>query len=281
MQDHTIPSSNPNANQTTVTTNPVANPQQQAIDNQSSQEGISYDIVPLPSDGLFYENGVKEAKVYYLTASDEAIMTSPNIIASGRIIDEILKRKVKLEYGMQPNDLTVGDKLALLVYLRAQFEPMYRITLNDDNGKPFVCEYDLRTLGMKKSSVKPNEKGYFQYTLPRSKSVVEFRLLNGKDEKIIKEKNEAYIRSTGDKDGRETVFTHERQIVSINGVTDPNEISKLVATMPLKDSRTLMKYVDSVTPTLDTTIKVATPQGGTFSGNLPFTPEFLFPTIEL
>ena len=52
---------------------------------------ISYDIVELPSKGIFYTHKKKTLKVAYLTASDENILTSPCLSQSGELMD-ILKK---------------------------------------------------------------------------------------------------------------------------------------------------------------------------------------------
>ena len=50
-----------------------------------SQANIPYDIVSLPSKGMFYKNKLDSVKVTYLTASDENLLSSPNIIQNGNI----------------------------------------------------------------------------------------------------------------------------------------------------------------------------------------------------
>ena len=55
---------------------------------------IAYDVVELPSQGIYYADGRKSLRIAYLTAVDENILTSPNLIAQGRVIDELLKRKL-------------------------------------------------------------------------------------------------------------------------------------------------------------------------------------------
>ena len=55
---------------------------------------ISYDVVELPSRGIMYPNKKKSVKVAYLTAADENILSSPNLIATNKIVDELLKRKI-------------------------------------------------------------------------------------------------------------------------------------------------------------------------------------------
>ena len=83
-------------------------------DNQLSPDFIPeeyrtpYDVLELPSQGILYKNNVKSVKVEYLTAMDESILTSPNISSGGKMIDILLKRKIKdLTFGVE--DLLVGD----------------------------------------------------------------------------------------------------------------------------------------------------------------------------
>ena len=62
------------------------------MDNQSREYGQSqltlpHDVVPLPSQGLFYKNKKKAIKVGYLTASDEN-----TIMAGGADMTSILLR---------------------------------------------------------------------------------------------------------------------------------------------------------------------------------------------
>ena len=51
------------------------------MDNQTSNYAqqnftLPHDVVPLPSQGIFYKNKKKSVKVGYLTASDENILLS-------------------------------------------------------------------------------------------------------------------------------------------------------------------------------------------------------------
>ena len=55
---------------------------------------IAFDVVELPSRGIHYPNKKKSVKVAYLTAADENILSSPNLMATNSIIGELLKRKI-------------------------------------------------------------------------------------------------------------------------------------------------------------------------------------------
>ena len=56
---------------------------------------VPYDIIELPSQGLLYKNKKSKVKVEYLTAYDENVLTSPNLLNSGKVLDVLIERKVK------------------------------------------------------------------------------------------------------------------------------------------------------------------------------------------
>ena len=64
------------------------------MENFNIDPTISYDVVELPSKGIFYANNKKSLRVAYLTASDENILVAPNLLQSDTVIEELLKRKV-------------------------------------------------------------------------------------------------------------------------------------------------------------------------------------------
>ena len=48
---------------------------------------------------------------------DESILTSPNISSGGKMIDILLKRKIK-DLNFNAEDLLVGDRTAIMLFLR-------------------------------------------------------------------------------------------------------------------------------------------------------------------
>ena len=54
---------------------------------------LPHDVVPLPSQGLFYKNKKKSVKVGYLTAQDENLLASVNM-GTTNIISQLLKTKI-------------------------------------------------------------------------------------------------------------------------------------------------------------------------------------------
>lgn len=242
----------------------------------------AFDIIPLPSEGLFYpkvnEKFVDTVKVYYLTAEDEQIMMSQNLIQSGQMINELLRKKVKSDYPV--DKMLVGDRLAILIYLRTTMEQMYRIELQDPETKQtFEYDVDLSQLEIKDIQSKPNQRGHFDYNLPKAKRRVTFRLMTGEDEQIIAamERQEKKVRKSNSDFSR--LFRLERLVVGVEGIEDQLAIRHFLRNMPLMDSRRLAKYIEEVTPTVNLEIEVPTPSGGNFRTYLPITSEFLYPTF--
>ena len=82
-----------------------------------SQANIPYDLVPLPSKGMFYSKPIDKVKVTYLTAADENLLSSPNLVQSGNLIDELLRRKI-IGGDIKVEEMLECDKQAVLIFLR-------------------------------------------------------------------------------------------------------------------------------------------------------------------
>ena len=78
---------------------------------------IAYDVVELPSKGIHYQNKKKSLRVAYLTAADENILSSPNLVATNTVVDELLKRKI-LDKDINIDDIVDEDRQAILIFLR-------------------------------------------------------------------------------------------------------------------------------------------------------------------
>ena len=77
--------------------------------------------VSLPSKGLLYpkDSPLSSGKVdiKYMTAKEEDILTSPNLIKKGTVIDKLLESVIVTE-GVKIDDLLVGDKNAIMIATR-------------------------------------------------------------------------------------------------------------------------------------------------------------------
>jgi hypothetical protein len=239
-----------------------------------------YDIIELPSQGILYKNNKKSVKVEYLTAMDESILTSPNISNGNKIIDILLKRKIK-DLGFDTDDLLVGDRTALMVFLRVTaFGNEYTQLVYDEQSSDFVeAIIDLSSLKQKKLVVKPTELGEFEFTLPKTKKVVTFKLLTGKDEEIIDMRDSEFIKRDPDGISNKIIFNLEQQIKSIDGERDKIKISNIIQKLPIIDTRSLRKYINEITPGLDFKTTARTSGGRSLDTFLRFGKNFLWPEL--
>jgi hypothetical protein len=226
-----------------------------------NQYGFPTEVLSLPSKGLLYpedsplRSGTIDVK--YMTAKEEDILTSQNLIERGVVIDRLLESviadpKVKLD------DMLIGDKNALMVGTRILgYGKDYDVKIIDPNsGEENETKIDLSTLGHLEIDDKVFENGNnFEYELPNSKRKVGFKLLTHKDEieinKILDSLKKAE-KLTGISNQLTTRLKY--QITSIDGKKEQSDIDKFVDNEFLAlDARAYRAYVQSITPDMDLT----------------------------
>ena len=239
-----------------------------------------FDIIELPSQGILYKNKVSTVKVEYLTAMDESILTSPNLSNSGRMLDVLLERKVK-DLPFSIDELLIGDRTAIIVFLRTTaFGPEYtQVVYDEENDNYEDGIIDLTILNQKKLDVRSDEKGEFDFVLPHSKKKVTFTLLTGKDEKIIDGKDKEYLKRNNDEVSNRLIFTLEQHIQSLDGERDKLKISQTIRRLSIRDSRSLRKYINEITPGLDFNTTARTPGGVSVDCFLRFNSSFFWPEL--
>jgi len=243
---------------------------------------IPYDVIELPSQGMLYPSKQKTVKIEYLTTMDESILSSPNLLNNGLFLDTLLERKIK-ESEISPKDMLVGDRLAILVFLRSTgYGSMYPINVFDpDTRELFETEVDLSTLKVKKLSVKPDKDNLFDYILPTTKKKVKFKLLTGGEHSDIDNRDESYQKKTGSKQSNKVVYTLEAMIQDIDGETDKFKISSIIHRLPIMDSRSLREYSSNIEPGLDFNVTLRTPGGASVDTFLTIGRQFFWPDIRV
>lgn len=258
----------------------MENQQRQTDPNYVSKEfQIPYDLIELPSQGILYPNKKATVKVEYLTALDENILSSPNIINSGKVIDVLLERKVK-ELGFDPLDLLEGDRTALVVFLRTTaFGEKYNQLVLDKIGELVEGEIDLSQIKSKNLSIQPDENGEFDFKLPKATLVVKFKLLTGRDIKEIDMMDKEHMKRYNTDISNKIIFKLERAISEIGGERDKMKISNIIKRLTITDSRSLRNYIDSIEPGLDFNVKALTPGGESVDTFLRFNTSFFWPEL--
>lgn len=238
---------------------------------------VPYDVIPLPSKGLLYPNKKETIEVRYLVGEDENILTSPNLLQSGKFIDVLLEKKIRSK-DLNPNDLLVGDRNAILIWLRATgYGEMYPVTVIDpETGQEVETEIDLTTLKQKPLGADPDENGFFDFELPMSKKKVKFRLLTARDEDEINKRAEAQSKKKNSVTDTVT-FKLGTQVMSVDGNSDKEWIHNFVRVMPARDSLALRKHIADIEPGMDLNVTVEVPGGEPIESFLVIGPDFFWP----
>ena len=236
---------------------------------------IAYDVVELPSRGIYYPNKKKSVKVAYLTASDENILAAPNLIQTNQIVSELLKRKI-LDRDISIEELVSEDKEAILIFLRnTAFGSLYNISATDPKtDKEFTFEIDLSSIKIKDFNLTEDVNGDYPYHMNKSKVDITFRFLTQKQEDEIDK-----IRESWNGIGIAPIKTKELEfmIKSINGNREQMNIRNFIENLPITDSQEFRKFVKENKPGLDLTQTATTPSGDTIQVNIGFGVEFFRP----
>ena len=240
---------------------------------------IPYDLVELPSNGIFYKNKKKTLKVSYLTAADENILTSPNLSESGELMDTLLKSKI-LDKDVDVKNLAECDKQAVYVFLRnTAFGPEYKFTLTDPvTNTQFEHIEDLSVLKTKEVEIEPNNEGVFEFKLPKSGKNCKLRLLTPEDTIHFQQLEESYknmkIKPMATK-------KLEKCVVELDGEKDAMALSIEIHKLPLLDAQEIRKFLNKVEPGLELERVVKAPSGKEVTFTINFGLNFFRPFFGL
>ena len=155
----------------------------------AEEQKFPTEVIDLPSEGKLYpkehpcSNGKIELK--YMTAKEEDILTSQNLIKKGVVIDMVLNSLIVTK-GVTCDDLILGDKNAVMVAARIlAYGPEYQCEVVDPTtGNKSTHTFNLAECPFRKlpDGVSTNE---FEFKLPISKKKVKYRILTGKQEQEI------------------------------------------------------------------------------------------------
>ena len=245
-----------------------------------SEHKFPTEIIDLPSNGKVYpkDSPLAEGKLElkYMTTREEDILMSENLIKKGVVIDKLLDSLIVTK-GVSQETLILGDKNAVLVAARIlAYGPEYTVEVTNPNNIQEKIEhtFDLTKCPFKKLS---DDVDYtdnsFDFETPIGKNKVKFRLLTGKEEKLI-EKDLEQARKVG---YNSDISTRLRfTITEVDGDNKVETISSFSQNMLARDSVALRTYIQSISPDIDLTSEIQIGEG-TVSVSIPLTVEFFWP----
>ena len=240
------------------------------------------EVVDLPSQGLLYpkdsplSSGTIEIK--YMTAREEDILTSANLIKKGIVIDKLLEALI-VDKSIKLDDMLLGDKNAILIASRIlAYGKDYEVEVD---GQEVVV--DLTTLKEKKLDEKivVNGANEFDFELPATKRKLTFKLLTQSDEKSMDKEIQGY-KKIGDGIGYETTTRLKHQILSVDGDAKKASINSFVDNEFLsRDSRDFRAYVNSINPDVEMKSTLIDEDGNEKEFTVPMTVTFLWPSVGI
>ena len=240
------------------------------------------EIVELPSKGYFYIDGhpLSEGKVEvkYMTAREEDILTSQNLIKQGTVIDKLLESLI-VDKSIKVDDMLIGDKNAIMVAARVLgYGKDYEFTYDGEEQSVDLSKLEPVDLDFSKFTKGVNE---FSFELPNSERTVTFKLLTGKDEKQIDVEVKAKQKISKDQ-STELTTRLKHIITSVDGKSEKSHINNFVDNEFLsRDSLAFRHNLSSITPDIDMSTTVTDVGGEELEVTIPVTLRFFWPTLRV
>jgi len=235
------------------------------------------EIIDLPSNGKCYPDSSPLSKgkveIKYMTAREEDILSSTNLIRKGVVLDKLFE-SIVVQDDVNIDDILIGDKNAILMATRIlgygkEYKFMYQ-------GKE--TSIDLSKLDTKKTDMTLFKDGVneFEFELPLSKNKVTWKILDHSTEQQIVEEIKGLQKIKKD-DNPSTTTRFKYIITSVNGDTKPATIRDFVDSAFLsQDVRALRDEIFKVTPDIDLTFS---PSPKSPRVNIPIGVIFFYPSL--
>tara|TARA_B110000908_G_C10260525_1_gene458892 strand:+ start:2202 stop:3065 length:864 start_codon:yes stop_codon:yes gene_type:complete len=223
------------------------------------------EIIDLPSKGLLYTKdhplSTGKVEMKYMTAKEEDILTSQNLIQKGVVIDMLL-RSLIISNGegktVNYDDLVLGDKNAIMIASRI-------LGYGKDYPVEFSCPkceaktkdtVDLAILENKEVKAEASNENSFKFKLPLCKKELTFKLLTHSDEELISaEAKRMKKRSLSNMQSYELTSRLKQMIIAIDGNDERSVVNDFVENEFIsRDSLAFRTYLDTVTPNVDMSV---------------------------
>ena len=239
------------------------------------------EVVDLPSKGLLYpkDSPLSSGKIEikYMTAREEDILTSANLIKQGVVVEKLLESLI-VDKSIKVDDLLIGDKNAILIASRVlAYGKEYEVEIE---GQKVVVDLTKLKDKLLDESIASDGVNEFEFELPATKRKLTFRLLTSGDEKTIDEEVKGYEKLHGI--GYELTTRLKQQIVSVDGDTKRASINSFVDNEFLsRDSIAFRSYVSEIMPDVDMTSTFTDADGNEKEFTVPMTVTFLWPSANI
>ncbi len=211
--------------------------------------------VDLPSRGITYSvdsplHMQTMLSLRSMTSKEEDILTSRAIIKQGKVFHELL-RACLTNKSIEPSEMLGGDVNALMITLRAMsYSHIYNVGVECTKcSHEYENDFDLSKLEIKFLDIAPIEPGVneFEFVLPRTNRKVRFKFLTLQDQEMI-EKTVEKMKQTGQVVDNYITTRLRFSVLSVDGVSDKNQLMRYLTQLNSFDSKALRSYIDKHEP---------------------------------
>ena len=225
------------------------------------------EVISLPSQGKCYpeDNPLSsgELEIKYMTAKEEEILASQNLIRKGVVLDKLFE-SIIVDKKVNIDDIILGDKNAIMLAARILgYGSKYRVQIQDEMGEAHETVVDLSKVQTKETNL-DNINVENNYTFTTSTGVnLEWKLLTHGDEKAVEADIRAIERLNKDGASSELTTRYRYMITSVDGETDVKTINKFINNAFLtRDTRAFRETVREHQPDINMEFDWINPNSG-------------------
>ena len=140
------------------------------------------EVITLPSQGKCYpENhplSSGEVEIKYMTAKEEEILASRNLIQKGVALDKLFE-SIIADKSINIDDMIIGDKNAIVLATRILgYGADYVVTMQNEYGEDEKITIDLSKVQTREVDVKNLKRdNLYEWVTPTGKNVLKFKFL--------------------------------------------------------------------------------------------------------
>jgi hypothetical protein len=221
------------------------------------EEKFPSEVISLPTKGWFYPVGhplsLGTLELKAMTAKEEDILTSKNLIQKGVVLDKLLESLIVNKTINAEEMFNCDRNAAFLAIRRMAYGDEYKATITCPRcAVENAVVIDLGKMDNKSFEFEkfPKGKNEFEFQMPNSKKYITYKLLTQKDENAIE--GELKALSKINKEIAPEVTTRLKVvIIAVEGNPDKALIRKFVDDLRSIDSLEFRKHLREFTPNID------------------------------
>lgn len=225
------------------------------------------EVISLPSEGKCYPEdhplSSGELEIKYMTAKEEEILASQNLISKGVVLDKLFE-SIIADKKINIDDITIGDKNAIVLATRILgYGPEYKIQVPTIDGSTEL-NIDLSKVQTKDVDVnKLNRENLYEWVSPVGKNVIKWKMLTHGDEKKIDTDVRAMNRLNKEGASAELTTRYRYMIQSVDGKEDTKSIVDFVNNKFLaRDTRAFRTHIKELQPDMKMEFEYDNPNTG-------------------